>query len=121
MSRLQRRHALLAWLILQLLLGQQFAMAHLIGHIGHGGQQSSVAMTVVADAGDVEHGAADTLTHVCTTCLGWHGLDAALATPIKALPRAENWLAPSPGAVPPAPAFHRPLPFLSRAPPSLQS
>jgi hypothetical protein len=94
--------------------GQQAALAHLIGHVADLGNASA---QVVAQQGDDEHGAALTLSHVCTTCIA---LDS-FAAPLPALPRIS--FADGALAVPPAPTFSAfvvapPRRYAARAPPT---
>jgi len=100
-------------LALLLVGGQQAALAHMIGHIADLG---SAQAEVVAQQGDDEHGAALSLSHVCTTCIA---LDTFSAPPpsLSRLAFAEGA-----AAVPPAPTFwahHAALPrrYSARAPP----
>jgi hypothetical protein len=98
-------------LALLLLGGQQAAFAHLVGHGG-------VAAVAVAQSGDEDHGAAVSLSHVCTTCLGVAAL--AGAAPPSSLPRlpalAGSVRVSSPAAADrPAPTY---LPYLARGPPA---
>jgi hypothetical protein len=115
------RHGLLAfWLALQLLLAQQFALAH---HVDHSARPSSrtPARRPTVEAGDEEsESAAHVLAHVCTTCLAGLCFTAALAG--SQLASHAIGVAPAvvAGAVLPAPTLDRPLAFHSRAPPTLQ-
>jgi hypothetical protein len=100
-------------LVLALLLlgGQQAALAHMAGHIAGG-----AGTQVVAGQGDDEHGAALTLSHVCTTCIA---LDS-FAAPLPALPQIA--LVETACGVAPAPTFSAPTlcpprPYAARAPP----
>lgn len=106
-------HPLIAVLTALLLLGsQQAALAHMIGHVG-------AATQAAAQPDDDSHGAALTLSHVCTTCIAFAALDAAppLAPPAPlAVGHAVDGTAP----VPPQPvALTATTPYRSRAPPSL--
>lgn len=94
--------------------GQQAALAHMIGHVADFGDKSAHSM---AEEGDADHGAALTLSHVCTTCLT---LDT-FAAPLPSLPRLE--FAEGMAAVPPAPTFSAhfsapPRRYAARAPPT---
>ena len=72
------RHPLIVLLCALCLLGaQQAAYAHFLGHLGF------AAETTARAGGDAEHGAAATLSHVCTTCAAFSALDTA---PPLALP-----------------------------------
>jgi len=117
-----RLRFVLALLMCQLLLGQQLALAHMIGHISENTQAHTQvhagALPTSAQGQDVEHGAADGLLHLCTNCLGFVGLDTLLSGATLAAYAAAGWTAPADYRVPPAPAVSRPSPFLSRAPPS---
>jgi hypothetical protein len=100
-------------LVLALLLlgGQQAALAHMAGHLAGG-----AGTQVVAGQGDDEHGAALTLSHVCTTCVV---LDS-YAAPLPALPPLP--LIETAYGVAPAPTFSTPAiyptrPYAARAPP----
>ena len=101
-------------LALLFLGGQQAALAHLIGHVADLGAAQA---QVVAQQGDDEHGAALTLSHVCTTCIA---LDAFSAPP-PSLPRlafAAGVVAVSPAPTLPAPAAFPPRRYAARAPPA---
>ena len=98
---------------LLLVSGQQAALAHMIGHVVDLG---AAAAQVVVQAGDDEHGAAQNLSHVCTTCLV---LDT-FAAPLPALSR--QVFGGDATAVPPAPTFgaylaSTPRHYSARAPP----
>lgn len=104
------------WLLfvfaLLLLGGQQAAFAHMASHLGGG-----VATQAVAHQGDDEHGAALTLSHVCTTCVVLDGF----AAPLPTLPPLA--LGDAACTVPPAPTFAGPdtcppRPYAARAPPA---
>jgi len=117
-TRIRRRALMIFWLVIQLLLGQQLALAHMIGHVGnHNASASSSAAAIVDD--DDEHDAPHALAEVCTTCLAVAALDFAVPAP------AASMLATSVAslslifAVSPAPTFARYAPFHSRAPPTL--
>lgn len=115
-----RRRVLLAlWLLVQLLAGQQLALAHMIGHIGTSPLAHAALPVPAADDGDGEHGAALVLSHVCTTCIALAGVD--VAPPASRLPcatAAGRSAAPA-VAVPPAPTLRFVAAFRSRAPPLL--
>jgi hypothetical protein len=102
-------------LALLLVGGQQAALAHMVGHLASPG---GAAVQAVAQQGDDDHGAALTLSHVCTTCLA---LDS-FAAPLPSLPRL--LFAEGAAAVPPVPTFSGhiailPRRYAARAPPSL--
>jgi len=66
------RHPLILLLCALCLLGaQQAAYAHFLSHLG------IAAETVARAGGDAEHGAAATLSHVCTTCAAFSAAGAA--------------------------------------------
>ncbi|MBU1645381.1 MAG: DUF2946 family protein [Gammaproteobacteria bacterium] len=96
--------------------GQQAALAHMIGHVADYGSHGEAAHSVATE-GDADHGAALTLSHVCTTCLT---LDT-FSAPLPALPPLA--FAAGTAAVPPAPTFLAhvappPRPYSARAPPA---
>jgi hypothetical protein len=105
------------WLLfvfaLLLLGGQQAAFAHMLGHaLGEVAHASHNRM----QSGDEEHGAALSLSHVCTTCIA---LDAFAAIPPGP---ARLAFAGSTAAVAPAPTYStclaaRSRPYAARAPP----
>jgi hypothetical protein len=109
-----RCHRLIACLVaLLLVLSQQAAFAHLIGHSG------ATAEATAKPGEDSGHAAALTLSHQCTTCLAFAAL--ASPAPLAASPSApvattttatppEICRAPLPGSAP--------LAYLSRAPPA---
>jgi hypothetical protein len=105
---------------MQLLAGQQLALAHMVGHLGESLHNHS-AQVHAADDGDEERGAAHSLSHVCTTCVSCLGFDAIAGTEIR--PRADFGarIVGDAVAIPPAPTFRKPLAFLSRAPPLLRN
>lgn len=74
----RRRLLLTSWLVIQLLLGQQLALAHMIGHLGEEHRAPVAALDVFAHGEDADHGAAHALSHVCATCLDCLGLDVTL-------------------------------------------
>ena len=112
--RRSRLHPLIALLCALLLLGaQQAAYAHFIGHIGN------QAETVAQEGGDADHGAASSLSHVCTTCASFAALDAAPPVVAAAVPAAAATAAALP-SLPPAVAPADPaLPYAARAPPAV--
>ena len=115
-----RRRILLAfWLLVQLLAGQQLALAHRVGHVGESLHDHS-AQVHAAD-GDEERGAAHSLSHACTICIGCIGFDAIAVTGFLALPAHLARVPELAVAVPPTPTFDQPLAFLSRAPPLLRN
>lgn len=116
--KLRHRLPLTLWLLIQLLAGQQLALAHMIGHVGENLHDHSAQMHAAADDGDEERGAAHSLSHVCTTCLSCLGFDAIAAAEFPPLP-ARLARIPEVAAVPPAPTFKQPPAFQSRAPPLL--
>lgn len=71
MRRLRRQPLIVLLCALFLLGAQQAAYAHFLSHLG------IAAETVAKDGGDNEHGAATTLSHVCTTCAAFSALDSA--------------------------------------------
>ncbi|MDK9723469.1 MAG: hypothetical protein OEL88_01180 [Sterolibacteriaceae bacterium MAG5] len=112
--RRSRLHPLIALLCALLLLGaQQAAYAHFIGHIGN------QAETVAQEGGDADHGAASSLSHVCTTCASFAALDAAPPVVAAAVPSA----AATAAALPSLPAAVTPAdpapPYAARAPPAV--
>lgn len=115
-----RRILLAFWLAIQLLAAQQLALAHMIGHLRENLHDHAVELHLAADDGDERHGAAHTLSHVCTTCVSCLGFDAMAAGGASADFAAVAWVRGSVIAVPPAPTLRQPVPFRSRAPPSLQ-
>ncbi|MDK9702971.1 MAG: hypothetical protein OEL20_07500 [Sulfuritalea sp.] len=111
-------HPFLA-LILSLLLvsGQQAAFAHMVAHmLGHAAGPSAVQ---VAQGEDADHGAALSLSHVCTTCIAFAGVD--VAPPAPPLPPAipAGLAATTDGAVASASTLRFVAAFRSRAPPLL--
>jgi hypothetical protein len=116
-----QRDLLLFWLVIQLLLGQQIALAHMVGHLGEMTHAGSPIASAMAADDDEERTAAHSLSHVCTTCVAGLGLDVVLAdTAIRGAATIE-WALMAFAAVLPAPTFYRPRPFLSRGPPAFQS
>ncbi|OHC64993.1 MAG: hypothetical protein A2045_12745 [Rhodocyclales bacterium GWA2_65_20] len=112
------RHPLFALLLSLLLVGgQQAALAHMLGHAA--GAAAARGASGIAQQEGADHGAALTLSHVCTTCIAVAGVAAAppaafLAVAMPVAPTAA--LVP---AVPPAPTFGFCAAFRSRAPPLL--
>jgi len=103
------------WLLfvfaLLLLGGQQAAFAHMASHLGGG-----VATQAMAHQGDDEHGAALTLSHVCTTCVVLDSFSAPLPTlPPLALGEAACTVPPAPTFT--APCLSPPRRYSARAPP----
>jgi hypothetical protein len=119
------RHTLRRFLIVllasQLLLGQQLALAHMIGHAGEHGREHAEVLDTTAHDEDEGHGAADALLHVCSTCVAFLGLDLLLVGTQVAAQAAIVWDKLVDSIAPPVPAFHHPAFYRSRAPPSLQS
>lgn len=107
-------HPLFALLLSLLLLsGQQAALAHMLGHA------TTTAAVQVAGEGDADHGATLALSHVCTTCLAFAGVDAGPPVSLLALGLATRATAALLVAVAPAPTLRFFAAFRSRAPPSL--
>jgi hypothetical protein len=119
--RFRHRLPLTIWLLVQLLAGQQLALAHMIGHVGESLRDQSVQLHTAANDGDEERGAAHSLSHVCTTCVSCLGFDAVAAAGCIPVTKCMAQLPAAAAAVPPAPTFRQPLAFLSRAPPSLRN
>ena len=116
-----RRVLLSVWLAVHLLLAQQVALAHLVGHIGAGQAASgvTVAAAALADDGDETHGLAEALGHVCLGCVAGLALDAACppeGSAVIAMAAGPVWRL---GAASPAPSFAHRFAFQSRAPPLL--
>ncbi len=108
----------LALLLSLLLLGsQQAALAHMLGHAV--APAAAQASNEVAQGQDAEHGAALVLSHVCTTCIAFAGVDLAPPAPVLPLVFATNSSAAPAIAVPPAPTLAFIAAFRSRAPPPL--
>lgn len=117
---LSRRGLLAVWLAIQLLLAQQFALAHHVEHLAENlAAHSSAKATTVEDGGE-DGSAAHVLSQVCTTCLAGLYFTAALESSPLASHGIGRTPAPAAIAVLPAPTLERPLAFLSRAPPRLQ-
>lgn len=110
--RALRLHRWLTFALALLLLGgQQAALAHMASHLA-----GSAAAQTVADQGDDEHGAALTLSHVCTTCAVLDSYAAPLPVlPPLALAEAAYAVAPAPTFS--APALCPPRRYAARAPP----
>jgi hypothetical protein len=108
------RSPLIAFLLALLLLGGQgVAFAHMVGHAG------ASAVTVAHD-GDEGHGAALSLSHACTTCLGAAALAGAAPLPMSpALPVVVAAAAPWPGATAPRLPAGSAAGYLPRGPPGL--
>ena len=111
MRRLPRQ-LILTLCALLLLSAQQSAYAHLIGHLGLGGQ----AVAQPADA--VGHAVALSLSHVCTSCLAFSALASGAPMPASS-PAVE----PAVTGVPASTELHHPLranaaPYAARAPPA---
>ncbi len=74
--RRSRRHILLAcWLVVQLLFGQQLALAHMVDHVGDALAHAVAGADAGASDEDSEHGGAEALTHVCSACASGLGAD----------------------------------------------
>jgi hypothetical protein len=83
------------------------------------GHAVAPAATQSAHDGDADHGAALSLSHVCTTCIAFAGVDVAPPAPLVPFATAAGRLAAPAIAVPPAPSFRFSAAFRSRAPPLL--
>jgi len=107
-------HPFLA-LCLSLLLvsGQQAALAHMVGHA------AGPSAVQVAHGEDADHNAALTLSHVCTTCIAFAGVDATPPASLLPLALAADRSAAPSVTVPPAPTLRFSAAFRSRAPPLL--
>lgn len=116
----RHRILLLVWLLVHLLAGQQVALAHMVGHLGDS-LHDHAAQLHAADDGDEGRGAAHSLSHLCTVCVGCLGFDAIAGTEIRLRAEIAARVVGSAVAVPRAPDFRQPLAFLSRAPPPLQN
>ena len=107
-------HPFLAlFLSLLLVSGQQAALAHMVGHA------AGPAATQSAQGEDADHDAALTLSHVCTTCIAFAGVDVAPPVPVLPAAMAADRMAAPDAAVPPAPTLRFSAAFRSRAPPLL--
>jgi nucleotide-binding universal stress UspA family protein len=111
-------HPFLALLVSLLLVsGQQAAIAHMVGHAA--GSSAAGLATDVAHGEDADHNAALTLSHVCTTCIAFAGVDVAPPAPVLPFATAAGRVAAPAVAVPPAPTLRFSAAFRSRAPPLL--
>ncbi|MCX7145456.1 MAG: hypothetical protein NT042_04455 [Sulfuritalea sp.] len=111
-------HPFLAlFLSLLLISGQQAALAHMVGHAA--GSSAAGLATDVAHGEDADHNAALTLSHVCTTCIAFAGVDATPPASLLPLALAADRSATPAVAVPPAPTLRFSAAFRSRAPPLL--
>jgi hypothetical protein len=111
-----RLRPIFAVLLSLLLLGaQQAAFAHMVGHIGAVG-----AATVVDHDRDAGHSTAESLSHVCTTCVALAALTggALPSAPLAPLAAADVVAALLPPLLPACPgaAFS---PYRARAPPAV--
>jgi hypothetical protein len=114
MFRPRSLRPLVAVLLSLLLLGaQQAAFAHLVGHLS----RSTVSFVGGDESG---HAAAETLAHVCTSCVAAAALAGAAPLPsVAAVPAgAAVGLAP-PSPAPPAPAGAVVSFYRARAPPAV--
>jgi hypothetical protein len=99
---------------LLLIGGQQAALAHMLGHaMGEVGKASQATV----QQGDDDHGAALTLSHVCTTCLALDFFAAPPPVPLRVAFAAGAATAPT------APTFSAhylapPRRYAARAPPA---
>ena len=111
-------HPLFALLLSLLLVsGQQAAFAHMFAHmLGHAAGPSAVQ---IAQEEDAEHGATLTLSHVCTTCIAFAGVDATPPASFLPLALATEQSATLAVALPPTPTLRFAAAFRSRAPPPL--
>lgn len=111
--RASRLHPLIALLCALLLLGaQQVAYAHFIGHLG------SQVETAAQEGGDADHGAASSLSHVCTTCAAFAALDAAPPVVVAATPPSAATAVSLPALPSAATPAHPAPPYAARAPPA---
>lgn len=120
--RRSRSHVLLAcWLVVQLLFGQQLALAHMVGHVGDALAHAVAGVDAGASDEDAEHGSAEALTHVCCACASGLGADLlpAAGQPARFDPRGGDQGLSC--AVAPAPTFGPRAAFRSRAPPPFQA
>ncbi|NJD34098.1 MAG: hypothetical protein FIA96_04575 [Betaproteobacteria bacterium] len=107
-------HPLFVLFLSLLLIGsQQAALAHMLGHA------LVPAAIQVVDAGDADHGAAQSLSHTCTTCIAFAGADLAPPVPLAPPAITANATAALAVAVPPAPTLAFLAAFRSRGPPQL--
>ncbi|HEX5393134.1 MAG TPA: DUF2946 family protein [Rhodocyclaceae bacterium] len=95
---------------LLLVLAQQSALAHMIGHAG-------IAAEASIKQGEEQHGAALSISHICTTCVAFAALGGfAPSTGLPPLPTTERHeLPPDTAAVL---LGQRPLTFRARGPPA---
>ena len=111
-------HPLFALLLSLLLVGgQQAALAHMLGHAA--GVAAAQAASGIAQQEEADHGAALTLSHVCTTCIAVAGVAAAPPASFPAVAMLVMPVATLVAAVSPAPTFGSFAAFRSRAPPLL--
>lgn len=112
--RRHRLQPLIALLCALFLLGaQQAAYAHFLGHIGFAEE------VVAQDGGDSEHGAASTLSHVCTTCAAFAALDAAPPVAPVPVPAATAVVALPISATPAELPIRAAAAYSPRAPPAV--
>jgi hypothetical protein len=111
------------WLLVQLVLGQHFALVHMIGHSGDALRIAAhdAAAVTHADDDDEEHTPAHSLSHVCTGCISAGGINTPVAYVVSALPVLEFAFFVAAIAVSPAPTLAPYSPFRGRAPPILPS
>ena len=107
------------WLAIQLLAGQQLALAHAVDHLGEASHGHGVATDPVAGEGDEAPDAPPELAHICTTCVGFLGFDAMSAGEAAAVFALVTWALVAVAAVPPAPTFAFPAAYRRRAPPAV--
>lgn len=121
MRRSRHRVLLACWLVVQLLCGQQLALAHMVGHVGDALAHAVAGADAGASDEDSEHGGAEALTHVCSACAS--GLGAAVlpagGQSARFDPRCGDHELSC--AVAPAPTFGPRAAFRSRAPPPFQA
>ena len=119
MTRRRFSLTLAFWLVLHLLLGQQLALAHMVGHVGEA--LAAQVGQAAADAGDEdrEHGGAEALTHVCASCASGLAPGLPVATGGIPLPR-QGGMHTATLAASPAPTFNPFQTYFSRAPPRFQ-
>lgn len=111
-----RLRPLIAVLLSLLLLGaQQAAFAHMVGHIGAAG-----SVAVVDHDRDAGHSTAESLSHVCTTCVALAALTggALPSAPVAPLGAAAVDAAPLPPLLPACPGAAFSL-YRARAPPAV--
>ena len=114
-----RQVLLVFWLAIQLLAGQQLALAHAVGHLGEALHGHGVATDPVAREGGEEGDEPQELAHVCTTCVSFLSFDAMSAGEAGVAFALVTWALGAVVAVPPAPTFAFPAAYRSRAPPDL--